>query len=176
MSNKRITVKIGGKKIKVGEKLSPKEVKKVNVERLTKEILDIGKNPDISHGIMDLAQLFIEVNKKRMATDQASIDEVEKALDKLRDDNLITTRKTKNKIVLIEFTPLELTGIENSILELAADKGWTNVEEVMQTCNLNSEIAQKELEKLEEKGMARPHKDRVYGKRWYFPGIAVEED
>ncbi|MHA1299366.1 MAG: hypothetical protein ACTSO9_08030 [Candidatus Helarchaeota archaeon] len=175
MSNKRIVIKIGGKKIKVGEKLSKKEIKKANIEKLIKEILEIGKDPNISHGIMDLAQLFIEINKKRIATDQADIEEVEKALDKLKDQNLISIKKTKNKIVLIEFTPLELTGIENTILELAAEKGWTNLEEVMRVCNLNLEIAEKELKKLENKDIAVPHKDRVAGKRWYFPGIYVPE-
>ena len=176
MSNKRIIVKIGGKKIKVGEKISTKELKKENIETLMDLILKIGKNPEISHGIMDLAQLFIEVNKKRIATDPATIEEVEKALSKLKDQKLITMRKTDKKIVLIEFTPLELTGIENKILELAAEKGWTNVEEVMQACNLNSEMAEKELKKLEDKDIAVSHKDRVEGKRYYFPGIAVEED
>lgn len=176
MSNKTLIVKIGGKRIKVGEKVSTKEVKKANIESLTKLILEIGKNPDISHGIMDLAQLFIEVNKKRMATDPATIEEVEKALDILKDQKLISMRKTEKKIVLIEFTPIDLTGIENTILELAAEKGWTNLEEVMQTCNLNVEIAEKQLEKLEQKDIAVVHKDRSTGKRWYFPGIAIEED
>ena len=176
MSQRRITVKIGGKKIKVGEKLSKKEIKKENIERLTNEILEIGKNPDISHGIMDLAQLFLEVNEKRMQSDQASIEEMNEALDKLKDQKLISMKKTKKKIVLIEFTPLELTGIENTIIELAAEKGWTNLEEIMKTCNLNSEIAEQEIKKLEEKNIAVAHKDRVTGKRWYFPGIAVEEE
>jgi len=176
LSNKRIVVKIGGKKIKVGEKVSTKELKKVNIEKLTKEILEIGKNPEISHGIMDLAQLFIEVNKKRMATNPATIEEVEKALDKLKDQKLISIRKTDKKIILIEFTPIELSGIENTILELAADKGWTNVEEIMQTCNLNADMAEKQLKKLEDKDIAVAHKDRATGKKWYFPGIAVEED
>ena len=174
--SKRITVKIGGKKIKVGEKLSKKEIKKTNIENLTNTILEIGKNPDISHGIMDLAQLFIEVNKKRMKSDPASIEEIDEALDKLKDKKLISIKKTKKKIILIEFTPLELTGIENTIIELAAEKGWTNLEEIMKACNLTAEIAEQEIKKLEERHIAVPHKDRVTGKRWYFPGIAVEEN
>lgn len=169
-------VHVGGKKIKIGEKIPKKQKIKGNIEKLTTEISEIGKNTEVSHGIMDLAQLFIEINKRRMPSDKVSVEEVQKALDKLKTQKLISIKKTKKKITLIEFTPLELTDIENKIVEKAAEKGWTNIEEVMQACKINAEVAEEQLNKLEEKDIAVVHKDPATGKKWYFRGIAKEED
>ncbi|MHA1784066.1 MAG: hypothetical protein ACTSVY_11295 [Candidatus Helarchaeota archaeon] len=179
MGKPKMIIKIGTKRIKVGKevKKSKKQLQREEMERLENLILEIGKDPEKSQGMMDLAQIFLEANKlKKVQTDDYTVEEVKKAIKNLKDKKLITTKKLKGNIEVVEFVPIEMSGVQNKIVETAAEKGWVSIEDVMMSCNLNADIAEKELKKLEDKKIAIKVSDRKLGKRWYFRGFAVDEE
>ena len=179
MGRPKVIVKIGTKRIRVGKdiKKSKKQLQKEEMERLEKLILEIGKNPEKSQGMMDIAQIFLEANKlKKVQTDEYTVDEVKQAVKNLDKQNLVNVKKLKGNLEVVEFVPVELSGVQNKIIETAAEKGWVSIEDVMLNCNLNAEIAEKEMKKLEDKKIAIKVSDRKLGKRWYFRGFAVDDE
>ncbi|NHI93264.1 MAG: hypothetical protein EAX96_12270 [Candidatus Lokiarchaeota archaeon] len=179
MGKPKVVIKIGTKRIKVGKdiKKSKKQLQKEEMERLENLILEIGKNPEKSQGMMDVAQIFLEANKlKKVQSDEYTIDEIKQAIKNLDKQNLVTIKRLKGNIEVVEFVPVELSGVQNKIIEIAAEKGWVSIEDVILNCNLNAEIAEKEMKKLEDKKIAIKVSDRKLGKRWYFRGFAVDED
>ncbi len=179
MGKPKVVIKIGTKRIRVGKdiKKSKKQLEKEEMERLEKLILEIGKNPEKSKGMMDIAQIYLEANKlKTVKTDDYTVDEIKKAVKNLKEQDLVKIKKLKGNIEVVEFSPLELSGIQTQIVEIAAEKGWVSIEDVMLQCKLNADLAEKELEKLEKEKIAVPHSDRKLGKRWYFRGFAVEDE
>ena len=178
MGKPKVVIKIGTKRIRVGKDInkSKKQLQKEEMERLEKLILEIGKNIELSKGMMDVAQIFLEANRlKKVQYDEYTVEEIKKAIKSLKDKDLVKVKKFKG-IEVVEFSPVELNGVQNAIVEIAAEKGWVSIEDVMLQCNLNADMAEKELKKLESDKVAISKSSRKEGKRWYFRGFAIDED
>jgi hypothetical protein len=163
------------------EKITPTIIEKLTgkgkfYNTLAVEILEVvGKKAKESGGILTLAEVALTVNKEQ--TDSfIQLGDIIKAIEVLQDAGLIPGTKTlQSGVRIVEFLSVEVSEDSNTVLDLAAPKGWVTFEEVMLKANWSSDRAGRALDNLEKLGVARVDSSYAKGKRWYFPGLTGTE-
>ncbi|MHA1712891.1 MAG: hypothetical protein ACTSW4_02440 [Candidatus Ranarchaeia archaeon] len=121
-------------------------------------------------GIVALSELLILIHEA--SGSNVSVSELRHALSRLKRDRLIPgIQRLSSGVEIVELFPLELGADQHLILDLAVDKGWTSLEEILLKTRWTEARARRLLKDFEEKGIA--HFDESYkdGNRWYFPGF-----
>lgn len=133
-------------------------------------VLEIGKkNKMNTGGMVPLAEVFMSIRELRPDWN-IDVDEVEKAVETLKEKGLIADfREHRSGIKVVEFFPLEFTGDENTVINLAAERGHITLEDVIRNTGWFQIRAVRALKGLEKGGIAKLDPSYSRGKRWYFP-------
>ncbi len=125
-----------------------------------------------SEGLMGLAELIVEVVKRVPQFKSVSYNDVIEAVNRVSEHGLIPgIRNLRGGVKVVELRPLELRGDQADIVNLAALKGYTSVEEIMMQLKWSEEHARQVLNSLVEVGMAKADIRFSTGGRYYFPGL-----
>ncbi|WXG45430.1 MAG: hypothetical protein WED05_01715 [Candidatus Atabeyarchaeum deiterrae] len=139
---------------------------------LALDILEVvGRKIKESGGILTLAEVALAVNKERLEQ-PVDLGDIIKAIETLQEAGLIPGIKTlPSGVQIVEFLPTEVDEDSNSILSLAAEKGWITIEEAMLKTKWSRERLERALKSLENAGIARIDVSYAKGTCWYFPGL-----
>jgi hypothetical protein len=139
---------------------------------LAVQLLEVaGRKAKDSGGILTLAEVTLMINKEQSGN-FSQLGDIIKAIGILQDAGLIPgIRELPSGVKIVEFLPVEVSDDSNTVLDLAVQKGWVTVEEIMLKANWPTERAERALENLEKLGVARTDVSYAKGTRWYFPGL-----
>ncbi len=125
-----------------------------------------------SKGIMGLAELIVEVVKRLPQFRSVSYNDVIEAVNRVSEHGLIPGIRTlRGGVKVVELRPLELRRDQADVVNLAAIKGYTSVEEIMLQFKWSEEHARQVLTSLVDVGMAVADIRFSTGGRYYFPGL-----
>jgi len=92
------------------------------------------------------------------------------AIELLEREGLIPKVETLSSgVKIIPF--VELTGDHREVLNIASEKGWTTVEEVVMRTGWSKEKALLTLRNMEENGIAISQTTIDKGTKWFFPAL-----
>ncbi len=144
-------------------------------DRLGLAILDVATY-NASKGLMGLAELIVEVVKRVPELKSVSYNDVIEAVNRVAENGLIPGIKTlRGGVKVVELRPLELRRDQADVVNLAATKGFTSVEEVMVELKWSEEHARQVLGSLVDAGMAVADIRFSTGGRYYFPGLRARD-
>jgi len=125
-----------------------------------------------SKGLMVLAELIIEVVRRVPKFKSVSYNDVIESVNRVAEHGLIPGIKTlRGGVKVVELRPLELRQDQADIINLAAVKGYTSVEEAMMEMKWSEDHARQVLTSLVDAGMAVADIRFSTGGRYYFPGL-----
>ncbi|MFW9931544.1 MAG: hypothetical protein ACFFDR_02725 [Candidatus Thorarchaeota archaeon] len=140
-------------------------------DQLGLAVLDIA-TIHASKGIMGLAELIVEVVKRVPQFRSVSYNDVIEAVNRVAEHGLIPGIRTlRGGVKVVELRPLELRRDQSDVVNLAAMKGYTSVEELMLRFKWSEEQARQVLTSLVDVGMAVADIRFSTGGRYYFPGL-----
>ena len=136
-------------------------------DTLSEKILLIGENKlNETGGLVSIADLLAEL--KTMGV-KSSLQDVEKSVKKLEKQKVIPgIKKLKSGVKLVEFVDVALSDDLREILNLAAEKGWLTLADVMQA-GWSKERAERALKELTDADIARYDSSYSGGNIWFFP-------
>ncbi|MCE7736353.1 MAG: hypothetical protein GPJ54_15840 [Candidatus Heimdallarchaeota archaeon] len=141
-------------------------------DQLANEILELGRETINSKGgLISLAELVIQVNRKRPGK-IVSPKDVTRSLDKLISDKLIQPlRKLPSGVLIVEFVSIEMSPDQQSVFDLAARFGFLTREKLIIHASWEPERASRVLNELVQQGMVL--KDETYheGTKYWFPSL-----
>jgi ESCRT-II complex subunit VPS22 len=139
---------------------------------LAVEILEVvGKKAKEGGGILTLAEVALTMNKEQVGN-YIQLGDIIKAIEVLQEAGLIPGIRTlPSGVRIVEFLPFEVNDDSNTVLDLAAPKGWITIEEIMLKATWSADRAERALDSLEKLGIVRIDTSYAKGKRWYFPGL-----
>jgi predicted HTH transcriptional regulator len=121
---------------------------------------------------MGLADLIVEVVNRVPQFKSVSYNDVIEAVNRVAENGLIPGIRTlRGGVKVVELRPLELRGDQSDVVNLAATKGYTSVEEVMMELKWSEDHARQVLSSLVDAGMAVADIRFSTGGRYYFPGL-----
>ena len=122
-------------------------------------------------GIIPISEVFELINTG-ILKGNVEIKDLIKAMRILKKIKVIDdVRELDSGIVIIHFFPVQYTGDEAKVVELAKEKDSLTVESVCSEFNWSQDRALKVLKSLEESGVAKFRESLLTGKQWYFPSI-----
>lgn len=122
-------------------------------------------------GLLTVPEVFSRVNTGALVG-RVTLDDVTRAVRLLAKKKVISSvQEMENGVVLVSFFPVQYTEDHNRVLEVAAGKGWTTLEEVCTKLDWNEERALRALKRLEASGAARLDESYRTGRKWYFPNL-----
>ncbi|MHA1244315.1 MAG: hypothetical protein ACTSP7_07040 [Candidatus Heimdallarchaeota archaeon] len=101
---------------------------------------------------------------------QASMKDVLKAVEELNANGLINSNQDHEGMYWIQMYSSD--SAENIILQMAQDKGFVTLEEVVMQTNWSIDKAKNELDKFVSAGSAIVDASYSTGTKYYFPGLA----
>jgi len=129
-----------------------------------------------SKGLMDLAELIVEVVKRLPELKSVSYNDVIEAVNRVAEAGLIPgIRSLRGGVKVVELRPLELRRDQADVINLAASKGYVSLEEVMMNLKWSEDHARQVLTSLVDAGMAVVDMKYSTGGRYYFPGLRSRE-
>ncbi|MFW9907045.1 MAG: hypothetical protein ACFFEF_00605 [Candidatus Thorarchaeota archaeon] len=129
-----------------------------------------------SKGLMGLAELIVEVVKRVPQFKSVSYNDVIESVNRVAQHGLIPGIKNlRGGVKVVELRPLELRRDQADVVNLAALKGYTSVEEIMMQLKWSEEHARQVLTSLVDVGMAVADIRFSTGGRYYFPGLRSRE-
>jgi len=139
-------------------------------------ILEQGKKlPASSGGYITLANLYTKL-KSQVPDVEFSIKDLEKSCKNLKDDGLIEDISKRSGVKIIEFTPVSLTNDASKIFNLAVNKGYVTIEEIMIKTKWDHQRVTRVLESLINQKIARKVSSLDTGDQYYFPGIYGDDN
>jgi hypothetical protein len=151
-----------------GEKLSkPLLFKGKYFDALSEKILLIGENKlNETGGLLSITELMLELKKMDI---KASPKDVEKTVKKLEKQKVIPgIRELKSGAKLVEFVDVALSDDLREVLNLAAEKGWLTLADLIQS-GWSEERAKRSLKELTDADIARYDTSYASGDLWFFP-------
>ncbi len=122
-------------------------------------------------GIIPLSEVFELINTG-ILKGNVDIKDVEKALRLLKKTRVIEDiTRLDSGAVIIRFFPIQYTGDESKVVELAKEKGVLTLEDVCANLEWSQDRAIRALESLEKTGIAKFRENILTGKQWYFPSL-----
>ncbi len=122
-------------------------------------------------GIIPLSEVFELINTGILKGNVEAKD-VEKAMKNLKKNKVIEgITQLESGSLLIRFFPIQYTGDEVKVVELAKEKGVLTLEEVCINLDWSQDRALRALDSLEKTNIAKYRENILTGKQWYFPSI-----
>ena len=122
-------------------------------------------------GIIPFSEVFELVNTGILKGNVQTKD-VEKALKILKKTRVIEAlTELDSGIIIVRFFPIQYTGDETKVVELAKEKGLLTLEDVCVKLSWSQDRALRALESLEKSGIAKFRDNILTGKQWFFPSI-----
>ncbi|HDZ17300.1 MAG TPA: hypothetical protein ENH75_03370 [archaeon] len=122
-------------------------------------------------GIIPLSEVFELINTGILKGNVEAKD-VEKAMKNLKKNKVIEgITQLESGSLLIRFFPIQYTGDEVKVVELAKEKGVLTLEEVCISLDWSQNRALRALDSLEKTNIAKYRENILTGKHWYFPSI-----
>jgi len=122
-------------------------------------------------GIIPFSEVFELVNTGILKGNVQTKD-VEKALKILKKTRVIEDlTKLDSGAIIVQFFPIQYTGDETKVVELAKEKGLLTLEDVCVKLSWSQDRALRALESLEKSGIAKFRDNILTGKQWFFPSI-----
>jgi hypothetical protein len=152
-----------------GEKLNkPLLFRGKYFDALSEKILLIGENKlNETGGLLSITELTLELKKMDI---KASLKDVEKTVKKLENQKVIPgIRELKSGAKLVEFIDVALSDDLREILNLAAEKGWITLADLISKTDWSKERAERALKELTEADIARYDSSYAGGNIWFFP-------
>jgi len=122
-------------------------------------------------GIVPLSEVFELVNTGILKGNM-EVRDVEKALKLLKKTRVIEDiTELDSGVIMVRFFPIQYTGDETKVVNLAKEKGFLTLEDVCSNLNWSQDRALRALESLENSGIAKYRENILTGKQWYFPSL-----
>ncbi len=122
-------------------------------------------------GIIPLSEVYELVNTG-ILKNNVEVKDVEKAMRLLRKTRIIEgLSELSSGSIIVRFFPIQFTGDEAKVVELAKEKGLLTLEHVCVMLEWSQIRAQRALESLENSGVAKFRENILTGKRWFFPSL-----
>ena len=122
-------------------------------------------------GIIPLSEVFELVNTGILKGNVQTKD-VEKALKLLKKTRVIEDlTELDSGAIMVRFFPIQYTGDDTKVVELAKEKGLLTLEDVCVKLSWSQDRALRALESLEKSGIAKFRDNILTGKQWFFPAI-----
>ena len=100
---------------------------------------------------------------------KAEAKDIQKVIDDLADNGVLILKEDKEGLLWVQLQPKEKE--TNIILQLAQEKGFVTVEELMMITNWSLEESIEEMEKFVTAGLAIKDASYAEGTKYYFPGL-----
>jgi len=122
-------------------------------------------------GIIPLSEVF-ELVSTGILKGNVEVNDVEKAMKSLKKTKVIEDiTQLESGSLLIRFFPIQYTGDEAKVVELAKEKGVLTLEDVCIKLDWSQDRAFRALSFLEKSGVAKFRENILTGKQWYFPSL-----
>jgi len=122
-------------------------------------------------GIIPLSEVFELVNTGILKSN-IDIKDVEKSLKLLKKSRVIEDIiQLESGSIMVRFFPIQYTGDESKVVELAKEKGILTLEDVCIKLEWSQDRALHALESLEKSGVAKFRENILSGKQWFFPSV-----
>ncbi len=122
-------------------------------------------------GIVPLSEVFELINTG-ILKGNVEVKDAEKAMKALKKSKVIDgISQLESGVLLIQFFPIQFTGDEAKVVELAKEKGVITLEEVCTKLAWSQDRTLRALESLERTNIAKFRENILTGKQWYFPSI-----
>ena len=122
-------------------------------------------------GIMPLSEVFELVNTG-ILNGVIEIKDLDKAMTILKKTKVIDNiEELDSGAIMIHFFPVQYTGDEAKVIDLAREKDFITIEIICTAFNWSQGRALKILNSLENSGVAKFRESLLTGKQWFFPSI-----
>jgi wobble nucleotide-excising tRNase len=122
-------------------------------------------------GIIPLSEVFELINTG-ILKGNVEVKDVDKALKLLNKSKVIEDIiQLESGATIVRFFPIQYTGDESKVVELAKEKGILTLEAVCTGLEWSQDRALHALESLEKSGVAKYRENILTGKQWYFPSL-----
>ena len=122
-------------------------------------------------GIIPLSEVFELINTGILKGNVEAKD-VNKALRLLKKTKVIDDiTHLESGAIMVRFFPIQYTGDEAKVVNLAKEKGVLTLEDVCSNLNWSQDRAIRALKSLEISGIAKFRENLLTGKQWYFPSL-----
>ncbi|MFX0023808.1 MAG: hypothetical protein ACFE9S_15890, partial [Candidatus Hermodarchaeota archaeon] len=117
-------------------------------------------------GIIPLSEVFELVNTG-ILKGNVEVKDVDKALRLLKKTKVIEDiTQLDSGAIMVRFFPIQYTGDESKVVDLAKEKGVLTLEEVCTNLEWSQDRALRALESLENTGIAKFRENILTGKQW----------
>lgn len=139
-------------------------------------VLEYGKKlKSSSGGYISLANLYTGL-KNQIPDVEFSPKDLDKACAELRKKKLIQGVSDRSGVKIIEFEPVSLSKDATKVFNLATQRGFVTIEEVMIGTKWDQQRTDRVLKNLVESNIARKVTSLDTGDRYYFPGLYGDDD
>jgi len=122
-------------------------------------------------GIIPLSEVFELINTGILKGNVEAKD-VNKALRLLKKTKVIDDiTHLESGAIMVRFFPIQYTGDESKVVELANEKGILTLEDVCVKLDWSQDRALHALKSLEKSGIAKYRENILTGKQWFFPSL-----
>ncbi|MFX1260069.1 MAG: hypothetical protein ACFFAN_19640 [Promethearchaeota archaeon] len=122
-------------------------------------------------GIVPLSEVFELINTG-ILKGNVEIKDLFKAMKNLKKEKVIDDIKQLDSgLIMIHFFPIQYTGDEIKVIELAKEKDYLTIENICLAFNWSKDRAFKVIKSLEDSGIAKFRESLLTGKQWFFPSI-----
>ncbi|MFX0081920.1 MAG: hypothetical protein ACFE94_09225 [Candidatus Hodarchaeota archaeon] len=122
-------------------------------------------------GIIPLSEVFELINTG-ILKGNVEVKDIDKALSLLKKKKVIEDiTQLESGAIIVRFFPIQYTGDESKVVELAKEKGILTLEDVCVKLDWSQDRALHALESLEKSGIAKYRENILTGKQWFFPSI-----
>ena len=122
-------------------------------------------------GIMSVLEVFELVNTG-ILNGIVELKDLDKAMRILKKNKVIDDlEELDSGVMIVHFYPVQFTGDEAKVIELAKENDFLTIEIVCPAFNWSQDRAIKILKSLEDSGLAKFRESLLTGKQWFFPSI-----
>ena len=122
-------------------------------------------------GIIPLSEVLTLVHTG-ILKGNIEIKDIEKALKILKKTGVIEDlTKLDSGGIIVRFFPIQYTGDETKVVDLAKEKGILTLEDVCVKLEWSQDRALRALNSLEQSGVAKFRENILTGKQWFFPSL-----
>ena len=122
-------------------------------------------------GIIPLSEVFELINTG-ILKGNVEVKDVNKALRLLKKTKVIDDiTQLESGTIMVRFFPIQYTGDESKVVELANEKGILTLEDVCVKLDWSQDRALHALKSLEKSGIAKYRENILTGKQWFFPSL-----
>lgn len=122
-------------------------------------------------GIIPLSEVFELINTG-ILKGNVEVKDVNKALRLLKKTKVIDDiTHLESGAIMVRFFPIQYTGDESKVVELANEKGILTLEDVCVKLDWSQDRALHALKSLEKSGIAKYRENILTGKQWFFPSL-----